>query len=410
MKVLIISHNPLGDGTNMGNTLQAWFRGFSSEKLAQFYIRGKAPDCNTLCQNHYRFTDVDALEALTGWNPVGKKNDTAVKAAYRYGRKRSALSYLLRDILWKRDPWDTAAFWQWAERFGPDVIFLASGDHGFLYDMAAKVAARMKKPLAVACVDDYYLHNSWEGDRLGKLARVRFLGSVRRAMEGAQMLFAICPSMAREYETLFGRKCRVLHTPANGGQAPAEEGTRDVVYLGNVSLKRREELIRIGKLLKKLDLPDGPKRLQVYSAEQDIQMLAGLTEENGICFHGAVKSEKAGEILRTALAAVHVESFNPQLRSRLRFSVSTKIPQILAQGPCLIAWGPQGIASMDYLMEHEAACVITDPTEAEETLRKLLTDAALRQTIQARGRALAAKNHSPGVLRKNLEELLENIK
>ncbi|MBR1972720.1 MAG: glycosyltransferase [Oscillospiraceae bacterium] len=406
MKVLIISHNALGDGTNMGQTLQAWFQDFSPEELAQFYIRGIAPGDGTVCRKHYRFTDVDALRSLVGRRRKQVENSTAAKAAYRYGRKRTALSYLLRDTLWKNCRWNGSEFWGWAEAFAPDVVFLASGDHGFLYDVAAEIAARLDKPLVAACVDDFYLYDRWDGEWLGAFSRRRFWRSVQGAMDRAEAIFTICPAMAGEYDALFGKKCRVLYTPADPRQEAPEDCTGDIIYLGNVSLKRNEQLAQIGRALQKLDIPGGPKVLHVYSGEQDPQMLQGLTPENGISFHGAVDREQARALLRGALAAVHVESFDAKLRSRLRFSISTKIPQILAEGPCLIAYGPEGIASMDYLKENGGAFTITDPAELEDKLGQILSDTALRREIRGRGRLVAEQNHRPGALRRYLEELL----
>lgn len=405
MKVLIISHNVLGGQTNMGKTLQAWFQDFAPEDVAQFYIRGEEPEKETVCRNHFCFTDVDALRSLIGLGQAGLPQNPAAKAAYRYGRKRTALGYLLRTLLWKQTRWKTPEFWQWVEAFEPDVVFLASGDHGFLYNVALEIAESVGKPLTVACVDDYYLYDRWEGSLLGLLARRSFLRSVHRAMNRADRIFPICPAMAREYETLFRKPCRVLYTPTEPGIEPTETCSGDIVYLGNVSLKRNEQLARIGRALQRLDIPGVLKILHVYSGEQNPQMLQGLTPENGICFHGAVDGKRAGEILRTSMAAVHVESFDPALRSRLRFSVSTKIPQILAQGPCLIAFGPEGIASMDYLKENGAAYTITDPADLEEGLRRILSDAALRRKIQDRARALARRNHGPGALRQYLAEM-----
>lgn len=406
MKVLIISHNALGDETNMGSTLRAWFQGFSPEELAQFYIREKGSGDVSLCRNHYCYTDVDALRGLIGLEPKRQTKSKTVKAAYQYGRKRSALSYLLRDFLWKNSRWEENGFWQWVEDFGPDVIFLASGDHGFLYEIAAEAAARQEKPLVVACVDDFYLYDRWKGQWMGYLARHWFRNSVQCAMERSELIFAICPAMTQEYETLFGKPCRVLYTPVAGSDEKTGEYTGNVVYLGNISLKRKEELIRIGKALQRLNLSEDANVLHVYSGEQDAAMLQGLTRGNGICFHGPVNKAEVGRILRGSLAAVHVESFDPLLRSRIRFSISTKIPQILAEGTCLIAFGPKGVASMDYLSENGGAFVITDPEKLESGLGRILTDGFLRQEIREQARILAARNHSPGALRRYLEELL----
>lgn len=408
MKVLIVSHNALGSDTNMGKTLCAWFQDFAPDELAQFYIREEAPPDGKGCRNSWRFTDMEALRALCRCCPQGSSSRSGGapgQAGYRYGRKRTALGYLLRDLLWKYSPWKNPQFWQWIRDFDPDVVFLASGDYGFLYDVAVEMAEAVGKPLVVACVDDFYLYDRWKGSLLGPLARRMFRRSVFAAMNRAGRVFAICPAMAEAYEALFARPCRVLYTPAKQWDEPGEVSDGPIVYLGNVSLKRAEQLIQIGRTLQALDIPGVPNMLRVYSGERDPGMRAGLTAENGICFCGSVGEQQAWQILQTSMAAIHTESFDPALGDRLRFSISTKIPEILSAGPCLIAYGPAGIASMDYLQENGGAYTILRPEDLEAGLKRILTDAALRREIRCRGRHLAEENHRPGRLRWYLEEL-----
>ena len=78
-------------------------------------------------------------------------------------------------------------------------------------------------------------------------------------------------------------------------------------------------------------------------------------------------------------------------------------------GPCLIAYGPEGIASIDYLKENNAAYVITRPEDLESGLTEILTNAALREQIIKNARALAARNHNADVNPKKVREWLENI-
>lgn len=78
-------------------------------------------------------------------------------------------------------------------------------------------------------------------------------------------------------------------------------------------------------------------------------------------------------------------------------------------GPCLIAYGPEGIASIDYLKENNAAYVITRPEDLESGLTEILTNAALREQIIKNARALAERNHNADVNPKKVREWLENI-
>lgn len=426
MKTLIISHNVFGKTNNMGKTLLSYFSGFQPEEIAQFYIHSEVPTDDSVCVNYYRFTDRDALKSLIPFRTYGKqfrrdeiqtgrvrsRTDTGVAgAAYQLGRKRTASVFAARNALWKLSRWDTKQFRAWLKDFDPDVIFFASGDYSFAYDIALTAANLTGKPLIVLCVDDFYLYNRNEKTVLGRLLHRRFMKTVRRTMDRASELYVISESMKREYEKLFGKPCRVLHTPAQ--EKVVSAGKREQIsYIGNLSLKRHEALIRLGRALKDLDVPGCPRRVDVYSGEQNPEILKTLTEENGIRFHGLIAPEQVPEVMGRSMAVVHAESFDADTASIVRFSVSTKIAESLMYGPCLIAFGPGGIASVDYLKENEAAYVISDPAQLREGLRQILTDEALRQRIVENARALARKNHNAdinsGNVRRWLNEAAKN--
>lgn len=78
-------------------------------------------------------------------------------------------------------------------------------------------------------------------------------------------------------------------------------------------------------------------------------------------------------------------------------------------GPCLIAYGPEGIASIDYLKENNAAYVISRPEDLEKGLTEILTNVALREQIIKNARALAKRNHNADVNPKKVREWLEQV-
>ena len=424
MKVLIVSHNAISETSNMGKTLRACFRDFACEEIAQFYIHSEAPSDASVCRNYYRFTDVDAIKSLLPFQTYGtifeepdiRTERTAVptdaallRSVYQYGRRRTAAVYALRNTLWKRSRWDRPQLWKWVEDFGPDVVFFASGDYGFLYDIARQIAEHAGKPLAVACMDDFYLYNRNEGRLLGRIVHRSFLKTVHKTMAYASAVFTICPSMQKEYEALFGKQCCVLPTPAEQWESPESLERSGVAYLGNLGLQRNRQLAAIGRTLRGMDAPGLPKFVDVYSGERNPEILKVLTEENGIRFHGAVSAEEVRQILQRSAAVIHTESFDPEIRKRIRFSISTKIPETLMNGPCLIAYGPEGAASIDYVKENGAAYTITQPQQLEQGLREILTDAALRNRIVGRARALAKANHSMQANSANLRKSLAEI-
>lgn len=427
MRVLIISHNCISSTTNMGKTLLSYFQGFPREDLAQLYIHCEEPVDGTVCCNYFRFTDADAIRSLFSPVDLGRqfgpedirkdrphpRTDTGLlHSVYRYGERRKAAGYGLRELLWKGSRWNTERLRRWLEDFQPEAVFFASGDYGFSYEIARTVARERKIPLAVCCVDEYYLHNRNENSPLGRWIHSRFLEQVEQTMACASVIFTICAPLKRLYGPLFRKECVVLHTPAQGMAAESSCEGRGIVYLGNLELGREEQLAAIGRTLRKLDLPGGPKTLDVYSWEDDPKRLREMTLENGIVFHGGISGERVRQVLRSSMAVIHTESFTAGMQEITRYSVSAKIPDCLMEGPCLIAYGPEGIASMDYLQDHGAAYRITRPDRLEAGLREILTDASLREAIRQRGRALGQKNHSPqgesAKLRSILEEVCEN--
>lgn len=426
MKVLIISHNCFSKIGNMGKTLLSYFSDFQPEEIAQFYIHSEVPTDDSLCWNYYRFTDQDAIRSLTGLKKYGRSfrrediqtqrtisrtDSGVVGSVYQMGRKRTAGIYALRNLLWKLSRWNTREFRNWLDDFSPDVIFYASGDYSFSYDIALTVAEYTGKPLVVLCVDDFYLHNRNENSLLGKLTHAAFLKKVRRTMDRASRILVISESMKQEYDRLFGKPCRVLHTSAERKEVPVRE-QRQLSYMGNLGLNRYLQLIRMGRALMELNLENGPRMIDVYSGERNPEILKELTEENGIRFHGMVSQEEILEIMGRSMAVIHTEDFAPETTNIVRFSVSTKIAETLMYGPCLVAVGPEEIASMAYLKENGAAYTICDPRGLSAGLKEVLTDEKLRQQIVERARVLANKNHSADTnshnVRRWLEEAMEN--
>lgn len=407
MRVLVVSHNSFSETSNMGKTLLSYMGDFQPEDVAQFYIHSEVPTNDTVCHNYYRFTDKDAIRSLLPFRQQGQiftrediqtqrdfaRTDSGlVSAVYQIGQKRTAAIYALRNLLWRLGRWNTQKLRQWVQNFDPDVIFFASGDYGFMYRIALAIADMVKKPLVVSCVDDYYLHNRNQNSLIGPMVHKAYMKAVHKTMDRASAIVTICDGMRQEYRQLFGKPCHVLHTSAVPRDLALDPDANRISYIGNLDFNRHLQLVQLGRALKELPEAEG-RLLDVYSMEQRSEILSHLTEENGIRFHGPIPADQVLQVMAQSMAVIHTESFDPHNRELVRFSVSTKIPESLMYGPCLLAYGPRGVASMDYLAEHNAAFVINSPEELKERLSHFLTDREGRAEILANARALAKANH-----------------
>lgn len=421
-RVLIVSHNCFSTNTNMGKTLASYFAGWDPSALAQLYLHSELPNTE-MCKNYFRITDSNALRSVLRRRRCGRpispaeilpqtaqtRTDTGTLAKiYQFGRKRTAAIYTARNLMWACSAWRSAALQKWLDDFAPQAVFFASGDYAFAYKIALGIARQRKIPLIVCCMDDYYIHNANRGSLLGRLQHRGFMKCVRRTMDYAHCAVTISEKMTEAYRTLFGKPCRTLHTGTAvcASQIPDDE-RQGIAYLGNLGYCRHEQLVQLGKALQALQLPQGPHYIDVYSAETNPERLQCLTEENGIRFHGAVSGREVQSIVARSLAVIHTESFREDMRQKVRFSVSTKIADSLASGTCLIAYGPEDVASIEYLAAHGAACVITEPAQLEQSLKTVLTDSAYRQAIIRNAVALAEQNHRGDAVAKFVKQTVE---
>lgn len=420
MKVLIISHTVLSKTGNMGKTLLEFFKGFAPEEIAQFYIHSEVPTDDTICHSYYRFTDRDTLRSLLSLKDYGtafkqeniqtgrtsSRTDTgAVGAVYQWGRKRTGGIYFARNTLWKLARWKTKRLKDWLMAEAPDVIFFASGDYSFLYEIACWVADFLEIPMITACFDDYYLNDQNAHSLVGRKEHARLLKIARRTMARSSCILTVCDSMSEQYEILFHKKCHTIYTPAENKMLKLSETSGAVAYIGNLGYDRHKQVIAIGRAMRRISGEN--QWLELYSAEKRPEITTLLTEENGIRFHGQISADEVLTVMSKSVAVIHTESFDPKMQERVRYSVSTKIAESLMYGPCLIAYGPEGIASIDYLKENNAAYVISSPDDLEAGLTEILGNKGLREEIIKNARALAQKNHSVDVNPKKVRQWLQ---
>lgn len=420
MKVLIISQPVLSKTNNMGKTLMGYFSSFKPSEVAQLYLRNGVPNNTERCFQYYRFSDEDAARSIYNHKVTGTKfNEENVKDenvqtqssadVYKIGSKHKAWMLLLRDLMWRFSSWKNSDLLDWVKEVEPDVVFFAAGDGGFSYRIADYLAKYLNKPLVVVCMDDFFVNNRNKRELLGAIRQKLFMRTVKRTMSKAAAVFTICESMNRVYSQMFGVPCYTLHTAAARKVLEYSADANQISYIGSVGCGRYKSLLEMGKALFTMQSGGTPRCIDVYTGSYQPEYIEPLKNAPGIRFHGSISPDEVMNVMSNSMAVIHTESFEQELMDMVRFSVSTKIAESLMYGPCLIAYGPEGIASIDYLKKNKAAYVITRPEDLESGLTKILTNKELREQIVRNARALAIKNHNAEVNPKKVREWLELI-
>lgn len=424
MKVLLISNTVISKTNNMGKTALTYFSSFSPNELAQFYIHTEIPTNDEVCWNYYRFTDKDALKSIVFKSHVGKKfskEDIVVdrdttrvgssisNVAYKIGRKKTPITSLFRDIVWELSSWFSPDLKKWLDEFSPDVVFFMSGNFFYMYTLAIRIANYLGVPLVTSCVDDYYIENRFGKSVFARIIHKYSMRRVKKTIDQSKLVLTICDSMGDVYSKLFGCTCKTLHTGAKNRELNLNNESTKISYIGNVSLGRHKNLVEIGKALKELNILNFPKCIDVFSTEYREEIISTFTEDNGISFHGPVTPSEAIKIMENSMLVIHAESFDEVDMKMTRFSISTKIAESLMYGPCVFAYGPLGIASIDYLQSEGAAFVVSQQEELKDSLERIILDKELRDNILKNARNLANRNHNENMISNNVREWLTEV-
>lgn len=422
MRVLLISHTALSRTNNMGKTLLSYLSDFKPGEIAQLYIHSEVPTDDTVCTYYYRFTDIDAIKSIVNpWqrgkiftqDDIEKDRDIArtdegiVNSAYVLGSRRRAWSMNARELVWKLSHWKKTELKQWIDTFDPDVVLFASGDYTFMYNIALWIADYCKKPLVTICVDDYYIHERNGNSFLGHLHYSKFMKAVRRTIARSSCVFTLSDLMKVAYEKKFNKPCFTVHNSVPHKELELNPKRDRISYMGNLGFGRVEQLVAMGNAIAELHRTEEPIAIDVYTGSFNQGFLDALNKAKGIRLHGRISAEEVLQVMQNSLATIHTESFDKENQELVRYSVSTKIAESLMYGPCLLAYGPEGIASIDYLKDNNVAFVITSEKQLVDGLNRLIVDQKMRSEIEARARELAMQNHDAEVTPKLVRSWLE---
>ena len=404
-RVLVISHNAFGKVNNMGRTMEAAFRGWDPQCIAQIYFLDEQP-ASAVCTHFFQVTDTDVLKSLLS-RRAGGRTVSAVKVTdalqeksagwkttiIKAARYRTPLVYCTRNLLWKLGEWKSAALWSFLDDFKPEAVFYASGDYAFSYEVALTIMKDRNIPLIIGCYDDFYIGKRQTINPLYWINRRNLLSKAEKAFTYAKAFVAVCDLMTRDYEKRFHKPGVTLYTATGLIPKNCEKAPR-IIYTGNLGYGRAEQLAALGRAVKDLPFDCPPHHIDVYSAEIRTEIIGQMNESNGICFHGRISPEEVADVICYSTLLIHVESFEPEFEQRVRYSISTKIADCLASGTCILAYGPTTVASIQYLKDNQAAYVINSPSELNSGLQKLLYNAKLRQEIIENALNLAKRNHN----------------
>lgn len=421
-KVLLVSDATWADDNNIGNTFSNLFGNWDGDKLAMIYARADLPN-NSLCNKYFQISENRLLKRLIDKNvktgvvidSVEAKKPKDIIEDEEEGRKlysffkryRLNIFLIARNTLWRIGNWKTRELDEFIDDFKPDAIVMLACKDSYMNHLQQYIVEKSGVNAALYFVDDIYSTKHFSLSPLFWIHTFSCRSAIRKTVDACEKIYTIVPKQKREYDRLLEVETDIINKGGHFGRELPEPPTLNdpikLIFTGNIFAGRWETLGKIGQALDNINKDKVKGELYIYSQnELDSKMKKAFDEAESLKFMGGIPAEKVREVQEDGDILLHVESFNLRDKLDTRLSFSTKIVDYFERRRCILAIGWSEAASIEYLVENDAAVVVDDLDKLEETLRKLLDNKSLILDYGERGWLCGQDNHK-------IEDIREKI-
>ncbi|MBR3383475.1 MAG: hypothetical protein IKG85_10645 [Clostridia bacterium] len=423
MKVLILSNTPWDNSNSFGSTFSNFFEGMEGVELANIYCQCGEPN-NKLAMRCFQIDEKSLLRNLrdksapSGHEVVkGGAGSGDVMTARERGRfdviRRSRLRifYWARELIWRIGRPAGRELKEFIDDFAPDVIFQPLYDSMYLTRLARFIMEYTGRPVVGFIGDDIYTLRQFRLSPLYWIDRLMKRPGMKRMIKSCEKVFVMTELQKREYDRIFGIDCGVLTKGAVfTGEPPVKSSPGKPVvftYTGNIYNGRWKTLAALGKALEELSHGGQEAELRIYTRDALSKRAARAFDLPAVKNMGGVPGDMIPAIQEDADVLVFTDGCTPKSKGIVRHSFSTKLVDYMKAARCILAVGPEGIASIDHLKNQGAAVVVTDRAELLPRLRELLADPGAIRGYGLKAWECGARCHSRPIMQGRLKAALE---
>lgn len=368
-KVLIISVDPFNRSNATGITLSNLFDGWDKNCLSQVYISNMLPETD-VCHNFFKISPkaavIDFYVRKLFSNVSPKKKNYGSPAAATLNKEdiniKNRLHLHIRALADYSPVRLPKELFKWINGFDPDIIYSSFGN-ARMFEIANRISKNIRKPIVPHFMDDWptTLYTQMELFGFAKSILNRRFNSMLSKSNGG---LCISELMAIEYQNRYHLPFVAFVNTIDDNQfwPPEIDYTNDdiiLMYIGGLHLNRWKSLLDISKAIEKIDDNQKKITLKIFCPGTDVQLYSNhFINLKSTRFEGSLKSNEVSEKLKMASGLIYVEAFDENLIKYTKFSLSTKIPQYMAAGKPILAYGPRGLASMELIEMSGAGKVI----------------------------------------------------
>ncbi|MGB6006479.1 hypothetical protein [Castellaniella sp.] len=421
-RILVIGAAPLNPINATGITQTNLFNGWPLDRIAQIYDSDLEPssDC---CNIYVRFS-------ARGGNLYGlikkgvsffRVNENNKKKSNIYAQKNRVRDNVVvydafsayADILPYKIPRKIIA---WVRNFQPDLIYSSLGNVRMI-ELVLKLAKIQAVPVVPHFLDDWP-STLYLGKAQMAIPRYVLRSRLNALMNLAPMGLTISDDMALEYEERYHKKfisfmnCvdisfKYQHRMDCAGCAIA------FGFVGGLHLHRYQYLLDVVTALQRLKDVGASVEVSILVPIRDREMHVGVFSRYSVvkCF-STVRPEDVQDALSSFDVLIHVESFLKSDSLYTSLSISTKIPQYMAAGRPILAYGPCNLSSIKYISQARAGTAVCQEGGVADLMRAasdLISSEDMRNRLGRNGQRVARKNHAAKNVRQKFLEVMSRI-
>lgn len=398
------------------------FESFKEDEIYNLCFRSEV-STNIISIKSFHLTERNIIKNIFNKNNVGdihiaadKDNNNAIeeKAYEKAKTTNSRILWFLREIIWSFNNWKGEKLNHYINSVNPDIIFMPAFNCYYPYRVLKHIHTKTKAKIILFHADDNYSLRQYSWSPLYWLYRFGLRYWIKKAVKISNTNYCISQIQVNEYQKDLKTDCKLLYKGNNFKEnKPAKNKINSpikIAFTGNISSGRWKTLGKIADCLKEINKKDIKAILYIYTTNTlTNKMLSMLDIEDSVYLKGAITPDEVKEVQHSVDILLHVESFNLKDKLEVRMSFSTKIVDYLASGNCLLAVGPENVASINYLKENDAAFIITNITNIKTKLESLINNPDLINEYAQKAWDCGRKNHNKQILDEKLHTDLLNI-
>lgn len=432
MKILIITRSQWDDSNSIGNTLTNFFSNYPKENIANIYFRSALPNNNT-CNIYYSISDKEVLKSIfnlqylpgkaflfdssTDLNKTNtSKEESEEDKIYDYFRKNpSILTLWGQNLVWTLGRWRNRKLLNFLEEFKPDIIFTPCFHTNYTHKILWYIQKKTNAKVALFHADDYLstkINHRSLIERINIKMRAKV---VRTSALSADLNYCISQFMQEEYQTKIGKKMLLLYKGADFSaqpeySIPKDNNTIRIIYIGSILYGRWKTLSVLVKEICKINKEKKRFELIIYSQYKLTQEMEENVIVDGVSiFKGKVLPIHIKKTLMSGDIVLHIESLDDIEKEKTRLSFSTKIVDCMNSGRAIIAIGWKKSASVNYLLENDAAMVAENEDEVAQILQDINNNPLIVSEYANKSWRCGKRNHQISKIQESLYQDLKSL-